>query len=142
MIDLDDLVKNGNMAHNHYILGGDVIFIPQSGQCFVDGAVRKPGTYPLSSNMTVTEAITLAGGLASWADDDKIKLIRYLGRGKERQVVSLSYSDLQAGIGDTLMLQDQDIIYAESSASGKFFSGTGFTLGFMGTGINFRNPEQ
>ena len=141
VIDLDDLVKNGNMSYNHNILGGDVIFIPKSGFCFVDGAVRKPGTYPLSSNMTIAEAITLAGGLASWADDDKIKLIRFMGRGAERQVVSLSYNDLQEGIADTLELQDQDIIFAESSASGKFFSGTGFTLGFMGTGINFKDPE-
>ncbi len=39
--------------------------------------------------MTITEAITLAGGLAGWADDDKIKLIRFMGRGSERQVVSL-----------------------------------------------------
>ena len=142
VVNLEDLIKNGNMAYNHPILGGDVIFIPESGYCFVDGAVRKPGTYPLTGNMTITEAISVAGGLAGWADDDKIKLIRFMGRGAERQVVSLSYTDLQAGVGDTLELQDQDIIFAESSASGKFFSGTGFTLGFMGTGINFRNPEQ
>jgi polysaccharide export outer membrane protein len=140
MVDLDDLVKNGNMAYNYPILGSDVIFVPESGNCFVDGAVRKPGTYPITSNMTITEAISLAGGLAGWADDDKIKLIRYMGRGQERQVVSLSYSDLQAGVGDTLVLKDQDIIYAESSASGKLFSGAGFTLGFMGTGVSFRNP--
>lgn len=142
IVDLDDLVKNGNMAHNHAILGGDVIFIPKSGQCFVDGAVRKPGTYPLESNMTITEAIVLAGGLAGYADDDSIKLVRFMGRGKERQVVSLSYSDLQAGLGDTLILKDQDIIFAESSATGKFFSGAGFTLGFMGTGVSFKDPAQ
>lgn len=142
MVDLDDLVKNGNMAINHVILGGDVIFIPESGQCFIDGAVRKPGTYPITSNMTITEAIALAGGLAGYADDDSIKLIRFLGKGRERQIVSLSYNDLQAGVGDTLILKDQDIIYAESSASGKLFSGAGFTLGFMGTGVTFRNPEQ
>lgn len=141
MVDLEDLVKNGNMSQNHVILGGDIIFIPESGQCFVDGAVRRPGSYPISSNMTVTEAIAMAGGLAGWADDDKIKLIRYMGRGKERQVVSLSYSDLQRGVGDTLVLLDQDIIFAESSASGKLFSGSGFSIGFMGTGMTFRDPE-
>jgi polysaccharide biosynthesis/export protein len=142
MVDLEDLVKNGNMAHNHIVRGGDVIFIPESGQCFVDGAVRKPGTYPLKSNMTVTEAIVLAGGLAGYADDDSIKLVRFMGRGKERQVVNLKYSDLQAGVGDTLILKDQDIIYAESSASGRFFSGAGFTLGFRGTGVSFKDPAQ
>lgn len=142
IVDLEDLVKNGNMAHNHAILGGDVIFIPKSGQCFVDGAVRKPGTYPLESNMTITEAIVLAGGLAGYANDDSIKLVRFMGRGKERQVVSLKYSDLQGGLGDTLILKDQDIIFAESSASGKLFSGAGFTLGFMGTGVSFKDPVQ
>ncbi len=142
IIDLDDLVKNGNMAQNHMILGGDVVFIPKSGQCFVDGAVRKPGTYSLESNMTITEAIALAGGLAGYADSDSIKLIRFMGRGVERQVVSLSYNDLQKGLGDSLLLKDQDVIFAESSASGKFFSGAGFTLGFMGTGVSFKDPEQ
>lgn len=142
MIDLDDLVKNGNMSQNHLIAGGDVIYIPESGQCFVDGAVRKPGIYTIRSNMTVTEAVTLAGGLARWADDDKIKLIRFMGRGQKRQIVSLSYQDMQSGLGDTLYLKDQDVIFAESSASNKLFSGAGFTLGFMGTGVKFDNPER
>jgi polysaccharide export outer membrane protein len=142
MIDLDDLIRNGNMAQNHVILGGDVIYLPESGQCFVDGAVRKPGTYELNSNMTIAEAIALAGGLASYADDDKIKLIRFMGRGRQREVVSLSYDDIQKGLGDTLLLKDQDIVFAESSASGKMFSGAGFTLGFMGTGVSFKDPDQ
>ena len=142
LIDLDDLIHNGNMALNHVILGGDVIFIPESGQCFVDGAVRKPGTYSLENNMTITEAIAVAGGLAGYADDDSIKLIRFMGRGKERQVVSLSYNDLQGGLGDTLLLKDQDIIFAESSASGKMFSGAGFSIGFMGTGMTYKDPQK
>ncbi len=142
VIDLDELVKNGNMTQNHIILGGDVVFIPKSGQCFVDGAVRKPGTYSLESNMTITEAIALAGGLAGYADKDSIKLIRFMGRGIERQIVSLSYNDLQAGLGDTLILKDQDVVFAESSASGTFFSGSNFNIGFMGTGISFKSPEQ
>lgn len=141
LVDLDSLIKDGNMEQNFIILGGDVIFVPESGQCFVDGAVRQPGTYPLKGAMTITEVIALAGGLASWADNDSIKLIRYMGRGQERQIVSLSYDDLQGGVGDTLFLQDQDIVFAESSASGTLFSGSGFTLGFMGTGVSFKNPQ-
>lgn len=141
LINLDALLKNGDMEQNMVVLGGDVIFVPEAGQCFVDGAVRKPGTYPLETKMTITEAIALAGGLASYADDNGIKLIRYMGEGKEREIVSLSYSDLQGGVGDTLILQDQDIIFAESSSAGLLMSGTGFSLGFMGTGVNFRNPE-
>ena len=141
-VDLDQLIKRGNMAQNIPVMGGDVIFIPETGQCFVDGAVRKPGTYPIQAGMTITEVVTLAGGLAGYADTDKIKLIRHMGPGKERQVLSLSYNDLQAGVGNTLVIQDQDIVFAESSSSGMLFSGSGFTLGFMGTGVSFRNPKQ
>ena len=141
-VDLDQLIKKGNMAQNIMVLGGDVIFIPETGQCFVDGAVRKPGTYPIKSGMTITEVVTLAGGLAGYADTDKIKLIRHMGPGQERQVLSLSYNDLQAGVGDSLLIKDQDIIFAESSSSGMLFSGSGFTLGFLGTGVSYRNPKQ
>ncbi len=141
MVDLDALLKKGDIRQNITILGGDVIFVPESGQFFVDGAVRRPGTYQLKSKITVTEAIALAGGLASFADDDGIKLIRYMSSGQDREIVSLSYSDLQGGVGDTLLLQDQDVIFAESSATGLLMSGSGFSVGFMGTGFTFKNPE-
>ncbi len=141
-IDLDELIRKGNIEQNIAVMGGDVVFIPETGQCFVDGAVRKPGTYPLRNGMTITEVIALAGGLAGYADNDKIKLIRRMDNNKERQVLSLSYSDLQGGVGDTLLIKDQDIVFAESSASGTLFSGSGFTLGFLGTGVSFKNPKQ
>ena len=84
----------------------------------------------------------LAGGLASYADTDSIKLIRYMGSGKQREILKLSYSDLQGGLGDSLVLQDQDIIFAESSSSGILTSGSGFSLGFLGTGVNYKNPTN
>lgn len=141
-IDLNDLTKNGNMAHNHTILGGDIVFVPQSGQCFVDGAVRKPGTYEIEGKLTIAEAIVLAGGLASYADDDSIQLVRIVGKGKKRQVVTLSYQDLQEGLGDTLVLKDQDIVYVESSAMGKLWSGLDFDLKILGTGFGYSDPSQ
>jgi protein involved in polysaccharide export with SLBB domain len=103
--------------------------------------VRNPGIYPVRGDITITEAIVLAGGLAGYADDDKIKLIRYTGKG-QREIISLSYSELQEGLGDTIKLRDQDVIYAESSSSGLFSSGMGFSVGFMGTGVNYRNPSK
>jgi polysaccharide export outer membrane protein len=47
MVDLDELIKRGNLAQNMIIEGGDVVFVPEAGQLFIDGAVRKPGTYPM-----------------------------------------------------------------------------------------------
>jgi len=42
-VDLDQLIKKGNMAQNIMVLGGDVIFIPETGQCFVDGRSASRG---------------------------------------------------------------------------------------------------
>lgn len=140
IIDLDALMKDGDMNYNVAIAGGDLIFIPEAGKCFVDGAVRNPGTYPVKGEMTITEAIVLAGGLTAYADNDKIKLIRYTGGGK-RNIISLSFNDLQDGLGDSIKLKDQDVIYAESSSAGLLSTGMGFNLGFMGTGIEYRNPS-
>ena len=142
LVDLNELIKKGNMTQNMVIFGGDIIFIPESGQVFVDGAVRKPGTYPITHKMTVAEGVTVAGGLASYANDESIKLIRYMGEGRPREIISISYSDLQGGLGDGIILEDQDIIFAESSSMGTFVSGSGFSLGFLGTGFNFKNPRS
>lgn len=139
IVDLDALIKRGDMNYNVAIAGGDVIFVPEAGKCFVDGAVRVPGTYPLKGEMTITEAIVLAGGLTAYADNDKIKLIRYVGNGK-RNIISLGFSELQEGVGNNIKLQDQDVIYAESSSAGLLSTGMGFSLGFMGTGIQYKNP--
>ncbi len=141
LVNLSQLIKKGDMNQNITILGGDVIFVPAAGRCFIDGAVRKPGTYPLKDKITITEAITLAGGLAAWADNDAIKLIRYTGEG-ERSIVSLKYSELHGSLGDSLVLQDQDVIFVESSSSGKLFSGTGFSLEFLGTGVSYKDPQK
>uniref|UniRef100_UPI0040564C09 polysaccharide biosynthesis/export family protein n=1 Tax=Candidatus Electrothrix sp. TaxID=2170559 RepID=UPI0040564C09 len=133
IIDLDALIKKGDMNYNIAITGGDVIFAPEAGKCFVDGAVRNPGSYPLKEGMSITEAIILAGGLTAYDDNDKIRLIRHTGNGK-RNIISLSFSELQEGMGDNIKLQDQDIIYAESTSSEFFSTGLGFDLGFIGTG--------
>ncbi|MCK5915734.1 MAG: SLBB domain-containing protein [Deltaproteobacteria bacterium] len=139
VVDLDELVRKGNMKFNITILGGDIIFVPQAGHCFISGAVRKPGIYPLKTNLTITEAIALAGGLANYAEEDDVKLIRYVDEGK-RDIVRLSFSELQEGQGDTIFIQDQDVIFVELSGMGTFVSGSGFSLGFMGTGFNYKTP--
>jgi len=141
VVNLDDLVRKGKMEHNITILGGDIVFVPKAGHCFLDGAVRNPGIYPMKSKLTITEAITLAGGLANYAEEDEIKLIRYVDEGK-RDIVRLSYSELQQGQGDTIYLQDQDVIFVELSGSGTFFSGAGFSVGFLGTGLNYKTPVK
>jgi polysaccharide export outer membrane protein len=47
-----------------------------SRKVHIIGNVGKPGTYPLSSDMTVLQFIALAGGLQEYADAKGIKIMR------------------------------------------------------------------
>lgn len=56
-----------------------ILLASNSKKFYVIGKVNEPGTYPLSYNMTVLQALSVAGGLAEWADKDNIRIIRRYG---------------------------------------------------------------
>jgi polysaccharide export outer membrane protein len=47
-----------------------------SRRVFITGQVAKPGPYPLGAPTTVLQLITIAGGVAEYADKDKIIVLR------------------------------------------------------------------
>jgi len=56
-----------------------------SRRIYIIGKVAKPGEYLLSKDMTVLQALSVAGGLAEWADSDDIIIIRRAG-GEEKRI--------------------------------------------------------
>jgi polysaccharide biosynthesis/export protein len=46
---------------------------------FVIGKVNKPGQYPANRRIDVMQALSLAGGLTVYADDDSINVLRRVG---------------------------------------------------------------
>lgn len=59
---------------------------------YVLGNVIKPGPIVLDMPMTVMQALSLAGGLGKFANEDAIKILRMTD--KEQQVLSVRYNDL------------------------------------------------
>ena len=77
---------------------------------FVDGKVKNPGKFIVGRYMDVVQAITLAGGLDTFADEDKIKVIR---RQNGKQVVhKFNYTEVKRGqnLQQNIILQSGDII--------------------------------
>ena len=62
------------------VRGGDTIVVPPGGQVFVDGWVNVPGGYPLARGMTLTAAVSHAGGL-TFAARRGVRLSRPTGDG-------------------------------------------------------------
>jgi polysaccharide export outer membrane protein len=139
IVDLDQLIKKGKSELNIKINAGDVLFVPEAGVFFVDGAVRKPGSYYIKHQTTVQEAFVEAGGLAPYADKNQAVLVRYL-ENDERQMINLDLSQ-----PDTLEIavKDRDVLIAESSAFGKLVHGMGFFIGFPGIGgVGYQDPAR
>jgi polysaccharide export outer membrane protein len=61
---------------------------------FVIGQVRTPGGFPLTSRITVLQALALAGGFVEFAKTDKILVIR---EGSRASAIQVNYKKLESG---------------------------------------------
>jgi polysaccharide export outer membrane protein len=77
---------------------------------YIIGKITRPGTYPLMKDMTVLQAISVAGGLGEWADSDSIRIIRKSG-GKEK-ILHFDYKEVISGknLEQNIVLQPNDTI--------------------------------
>jgi len=66
-----------------------------SKNIFVFGQVESPGQYPLQQDLTVLQALSLAGGLAEWADKGDIIVLRK-ENGKQRRI-KFDYKNVSKG---------------------------------------------
>lgn len=114
VIDLNELLENGNIALNVPILSGDIINIPKGGMIFVDGAVARPGAFQLQKKATLVQAIALAGGFRYEADKSDIKIFRDNGKG-EREPININYNSITDGKQADIPVQENDIIIATTS---------------------------
>ncbi|MGD8548883.1 MAG: polysaccharide biosynthesis/export family protein [Desulfobacterales bacterium] len=137
VVDMDRLIKEGRTELNIEINGGDVIFVPEAGNFFVDGAVRRPGSYPIRNKMVLGEALLAAGGIAPYAIKDSLVLIRYF-KDTGRKAIELEYNPEN----QEMEIQDRDIIVVKSSTWGKLVHGTGINIGIPGLGVGYHDPER
>ncbi len=77
---------------------------------YVLGKVNRPGVYVMQRPLDVTQALALAGGLAVFAEENKISILRR--KGQDQQSLSFKYGDVQYGrnLDQNIMLQPGDVI--------------------------------
>ena len=139
VVDLDQLINEGRSELNIEINSADVLFVPEAGTFFVDGAVRRPGAYHIKHKTTLQEALLEAGGLAPYANKKQATLIRYTENGT-RHMIGL---DLTQAETMELEVKDRDVLITEASTYGKLVHGVGIQIGVPGFGsVGYRNPEN
>jgi polysaccharide export outer membrane protein len=77
---------------------------------FVIGKVNKPGQYPANRRIDVMQALSLAGGLTVYADDNSIHVLRRIGN--STKVFPFDYNDVLDGnhLEQNILLEAGDTV--------------------------------
>jgi protein involved in polysaccharide export with SLBB domain len=73
------------------------------------GQIAKPGSFPFTPTMTLIQAISMAGGLTTLADSDRVTLTRKAEKGAYTAVVSVGI--IMEGRSPDIPLQSGDQIF-------------------------------
>jgi protein involved in polysaccharide export with SLBB domain len=84
-----------------------------SKKVFVFGEVQKPGTFPFDSDMSIIQAVTLAGGFTRSAARNSISVTRVID-GQERKI-RVPVEDIGTGKERNFQLQPGDIVFVPES---------------------------
>jgi polysaccharide export outer membrane protein len=101
------------------VQAGDVINIPPAGTFFVDGAVRKPGPYPLGRRYSLSQALATAGGVDPELNSSDITIFRRKGS-SGMEPMSVDYTAVLAGSAADPQIEEDDVIVVPMS-SVKYF---------------------
>lgn len=97
---------------NEFLIGATIIVKHINFEVTILGEVNRPGTYTIyKDNLTVLEAIGLAGDLTDFAARNQIKLIR----GTEIEQINLTSKELL--LSENFYLKADDVLYVEPISS-------------------------
>jgi polysaccharide export outer membrane protein len=98
------------------IFPGDSIFVPRAGIVYVVGNVQRTGGFVLDgrNELTVEEALALAGGGKQSPDLKRVQLVRTLEDGR-KEAVTIPVNRIIKGRAPDVAMKDGDILYVPTS---------------------------
>jgi polysaccharide export outer membrane protein len=102
-VNLKSLV--GPLAPTQLLRAGDSVVVPRAEQFFILGEVQKPNMYKLEPNLTVLQAISLAGGVTAKGSDRRVEIKR-AGKNGDQLVIKPKPNDF---------VQPDDVIRVKES---------------------------
>jgi polysaccharide biosynthesis/export protein len=119
VVDLLALASSPGLV-NMPVQPGDVINVPEVGNFFVDGAIGKPGSYPLTQPYTLTQALAVAGGVKTDLSDERNVAIIRRRDSVEVNRISVNLKKILAGQASDPQIEPDDVIVMPIN-SGKWF---------------------
>jgi polysaccharide export outer membrane protein len=109
-----ELLRNEIVARiQKFVPDADVTVMvkqPLGNKIYVIGKVNRPGEYVLNRNVDVMQALSMAAGIAKFADEEKVKILRRSG--ESQHVIPFDYSQVEAGeaLEQNIILKPGDVV--------------------------------
>ncbi|HMH27080.1 MAG TPA: polysaccharide export protein EpsE [Steroidobacteraceae bacterium] len=104
VIDLQKLF-DGDPAVNLVVQDGDTVFVAHAPQFYIYGQVQRPGQYKLVRNTSISQAISIGGGLTPRGTQRGAVVKRVDAKGKEHKI----------SVKDEDVLQPNDVLMIKAS---------------------------
>ena len=85
-VNLKGLSDPHNTMTDKFLHGSDSVFVPRADKFYILGEVQKPDMYKLQPNMTVVQAMSLAGGITAKGSSRRVEIKRRGPNGAETVV--------------------------------------------------------
>lgn len=115
VINLRRLLQEGRTELNIPIRHGDVIHVPFAGHAYVLGGVRKPGSVTVRDNLTLTQAVALAGGLDPVLGTQRVDIMRLDEQGGPITLTA-DLANVQSRAEPDIPLKENDVVVVNESS--------------------------
>jgi polysaccharide biosynthesis/export protein len=117
-VNIRDVMSGKSPQSNIMIKPHDVITVPRARMVYVLGDVTRPGGYVMTENenMSLTQAVALAGGWSSNAALRSARVLRTTG-GPEREQIPANIKKIMSNKAPDLQLRPDDILYVPNSVT-------------------------
>ncbi|KAF3998231.1 polysaccharide export protein EpsE [Glaciimonas immobilis] len=105
VINLVEMIQSSDMNSNLDLLNGDIVYVERAPKFYIYGEVQHPGGYRLERNMTVTQALSIGGGLTPRGTERGLRIKRRDTSGTVNMI------DVKNG----MELQPDDVVYVKES---------------------------
>jgi len=123
VVNLEDIIKNGDFSKDFLLNPGDVVEVPKlPKKISIIGAINSPGNYDYTSNMHVLDAISIAGGPKFDSNLKSVKIFReYIDKRKVIQINLAKIIDGKTEIDITIEPGDIIVVPYKKIVSGTWF---------------------
>jgi len=116
-----DPTMHNTESYDRYVKPGDRVLVRACGIAYLGGNVAKPGAYSLcgSAKMTLSEVLSLAGGILPLSSEKHTVIVRPRPDGSRVTIEVDAHRVLRARAPD-MIVQEDDVIYVPASGVKNF----------------------